>query len=86
MLEKFKELFGTVRESPHFREVTHEPKGGEHIVGVLGSSRGLDSPVDNIFSLLDSELRAFDVVREIRLVEGKDAGLERSGGMVLGGG
>ena len=56
LLEKFEELVGTIRESSHLSEITHEPKGCEHIVGVLGSSGGLDSPVDDIFSLLDGEL------------------------------
>jgi hypothetical protein len=86
LLEKFEELIGTIRESSHLSEITHEPEGGKHIVGVLRSSGRFDSPVHNIFSLLDGELRAFDVVRKVSLVEGEDAGLERSSGMVLGSG
>jgi hypothetical protein len=86
LLEKFEELVGTISESSHFIEITHEREGGEHIVGVLRSSGGFDSPVDDIFGLLDGELRTLDVVGEVRIVEGEDAGLERSGGMVLGSG
>jgi hypothetical protein len=53
-------------------------------VGILGTSGGLDSSVDDPFGLFYRGFRAFDVVGEVRLIEGEAAWLERSGGMILG--